>query len=80
MLRCRGLVSASSIHGDLIFGNSVNEVKGFSDKAREASKGSMPFKMPAGAKPFEKLEEDAIISNLGKLIPKEADEINRIFI
>jgi len=45
LLRCRGLASAFSIHGDLIFGNSANELRGFIDKARETSKGSIPFKI-----------------------------------
>jgi hypothetical protein len=45
-LRRPGLSPAFSVHGNLILGNSANEVKGFTDKARQISNGSIPFKTP----------------------------------
>ena len=40
------LSPAFSVHGDLILGNSSNEAKGFTDKARQISNGSIPFRTP----------------------------------
>jgi len=34
------------VHGDLILCNSVNEAKGFTDKAWQISSGSIPFRTP----------------------------------
>lgn len=45
-LGSRESASAFFIYGGLALGNSVNEAKGFTDKAKEIFNGFIPFNMP----------------------------------
>jgi len=47
LLRRLGTSLAFSVHGNLILGNSANESKGFTDKARQISSDSIPLETAA---------------------------------